>query len=106
VGPVFASSAQGGENASTNIKAVAHPGIQMQLGVDPGIAERIEPALIDEGAFECRAISQFREYDRKSDRTDLRMMRIRHDVLAVKRDGGRDQLRRYSFPERERLRRR
>ena len=73
----------------------------MQLGVDAQIAERIEPAHINADAFECRPISQFREYERKTDRTDLRMMRIRHDVLAVKRDGGRDQLRRYSFPERE-----
>src|SRR5207249_2461779 len=80
---VFRNTAQRGEHASTNIKAIAHPGIQMQLRINPEIAERIEPAQIDAGAFECRAIWQFREHERKTDRTDLRMVRVRHDLLAL-----------------------
>src|SRR5438874_2962554 len=84
---IFKNAAQWSEHASANIKAVAHPGIQIQLGVDPQIAQCIESAYIDAGAFEYRAISQFREHERKTDRTDLRMVRVRHDVLEVERDG-------------------
>jgi len=98
---IFRNAAQWSKHAGADIKAVVHPAIQMRLRIDPQIAKRLEPAQIDAGAFECRAISQFREHERKTDRTNLRMMRFRHDVLAVERDGRRDQLCRHVFPERE-----
>src|SRR5205085_4005908 len=77
---------------SSDLEAVAHPGIQMQLGVDPQIAERIEPAHIDADAFECRAISQFREFERKTDRTDLRMIRIRQDRKSTRLNSSHSQI--------------
>ena len=73
----------------------------MQLGVDPQIAQRIEPTQINAGAFKRGAVFEFGEHERKTHRTNLRVMGIRHDVLAVERDGGRDELGRHGFPEGE-----
>src|SRR5438477_10532345 len=43
---IFKNAAQWSEHASANIKAVAHPGIQIQLGVDPQSRSASNPLIL------------------------------------------------------------
>ena len=50
--------------------------VQIHLRIHSQITERLESAHIDASAFQRGTISQFREDERKTDRTNLWSMRV------------------------------
>src|SRR4030095_8085613 len=121
VGPagrrILRNAAQRREHPSANIKHIpipskthraerglVNPGVQVQLRVDLPIAERLESAHIDASAFQRGTISQFREDERKTDRTNLWSMRVCHDVIRAEGYRRRDEIGPDGFSESKRLR--
>src|SRR5580765_4619818 len=104
-GWILRETTQGRKHASTNIKSVSSPRVQIDGGPDVLAKDALHPRGADASPFERATVLEFRHQKWEADRGDLRRMRLGHDILRGERDGGGQELGGNAFAQGQRLRR-
>jgi hypothetical protein len=104
-GWILGNAAQGGEHASTNIKPVSCPRVQIDRGPNVLAKNGLDPGRVDTGSLERGTVPELRHQEREPHRGYLRLVHLGHHILRSERDRGSQELSGNAFPQGERLRR-